>query len=80
MAFHYLKGDYEQEESQLFTWVDSDRTWENGFKLKERKYRLDVRGKTFTGGEALALLLRAVGAPSLEVPKAMDGALGSLSW
>jgi len=27
----------------------------------------------------LALLPRAVGAPSLEVPKAMDGALGSLS-
>jgi len=23
---------------------------------------------------------RAVGAPSLKVPKAMDGALGSLSW
>ena len=23
---------------------------------------------------------RAVGAPSLEVPKAMDGTLGSLSW
>jgi len=31
------------------------------------------------GGEALALLPRAVGAPSLEVLKVMDGALGSLS-
>ena len=28
----------------------------------------------------LALLLRTVGAPTLEVPKAMDGALGNLSW
>ena len=27
-----------------------------------------------------ALLPRAVGAPSLEVPKAVDGALGSLNW
>ena len=29
-------------------------------------------------GEALALLPRAVGAPLLEVPKAMDGVLGDL--
>ena len=32
------------------------------------------------GGAVLALLPRAVGAPSLEVSMAMDGALGSLSW
>jgi len=32
------------------------------------------------GGEAPALLPSTVGAPSLEVPKAMDGALGGLSW
>jgi len=31
------------------------------------------------GDAAPAMLPRAVGAPSLEVPKAMDGALGSLS-
>jgi len=32
------------------------------------------------GSETLAPLLRGVGAPSLEVPEAVDGALGSLSW
>ena len=32
------------------------------------------------GSETLALLLRAVGAPSLEVPQAMDGPWAALSW
>ena len=32
------------------------------------------------GSEVLALLPRAVGAPSLEVHSAMDGTMGSLSW
>ena len=34
VAFQYLKGAYKQEEEWLFTWVDSDRTWGNGFKLR----------------------------------------------
>jgi len=37
-AFQYLKGDYKQG-NQLFTWVDSDRTRGNGFKLKEGRYQ-----------------------------------------
>ena len=44
MAFKYLKEDYKQEGNQLFTWVDSDRTSENGFKLNEGRLRSDVRG------------------------------------
>ena len=43
-AFQYLKRAYKQEGNQLFTWVDSDRTRGNGFKLKEGRFRLDVRG------------------------------------
>jgi len=39
----YLSGVYKQEGNQLFTRVDSDRTRGNSFKLKERKFRLDVR-------------------------------------
>ena len=43
VAFQYLKGDYKHKENQLFTWVDSDRTRGNGFKLKEGRFRLDIR-------------------------------------
>ena len=42
-AFQYLKGDYKKEGNQLFTQVDSDRTSSNGFKLKEGRFRSDVR-------------------------------------
>ena len=48
MPFQYLKGAYKQEGSQLFTQVDSDRTRENGFKLKEGRFRLDIRRSFFT--------------------------------
>jgi len=47
-ALRYLKGAYKQEGSQLFERVDNSRTRGNGFKLKEGRFRLDVRGKFFT--------------------------------
>ena len=47
-AFQYVKRVYKHEENQLFTWVDSDRTRENGFKVKEGRFRLDVRTDFFT--------------------------------
>jgi len=78
-AFQYLKEDYKWEGNQLFTQIDSDRTRGNCFKLKEGRFRLDVRGKFFTeSGEVLAQLPRSCGAPSLQVLKAMlDGTLGN---
>ena len=82
-AFQYLKGAYKQEGSKLFERVDNSRTRGIGFKLKEGRFRLDVRGKFFT-----RRVVRCWNScperlwmprPSLEVFKArLDGALGSL--
>jgi len=81
-AFQYRKGAYKQEGSQLFTRVDNSRTMGNGFKLREGRLRLDVRGKFFTKRVVRCwqrLPREAVDAPSLQVFKArLDGALGSL--
>ena len=54
-AFQYLKRAYKQERSQLFTRVDDGRTRGNGFKLREGRFRLDIRGKFFNreSGEVL---------------------------
>jgi len=53
-AFQYLKGAYKQEGRQLTEMVDNSRTRGNGFKLKEGRFRSDVREKLFTmNGEVL---------------------------
>jgi len=44
VAFQYLRGVYKHDGNQLFILVDSDRRRDNGFKLNEGKFRLDVRG------------------------------------
>uniref|UniRef100_A0A669QB10 Reverse transcriptase domain-containing protein n=1 Tax=Phasianus colchicus TaxID=9054 RepID=A0A669QB10_PHACC len=81
-TFQYLKGAYKQEGNQLFERVSDSRTRGNGFKLREGRFRLDVRGKFFTERVVRCwnrLPREAVDAPSLEVFKArLDGALGSL--
>ena len=48
VAFQYLKGAYKQKGRQLFTRVDNGRRRGNGCKLKEGRFRLDIRGKFFT--------------------------------
>ena len=48
VAFQYLKGAYQQEGEWLFTRVDSDRTRRNGLKLRQGRFRLDIRWKFFT--------------------------------
>jgi len=84
-ACQYLNGASKQEGSQLFQRVDNSRTRGNDSKWKERKFRLDVRGKFFTMRvvrcwNSCPERLR-MPRPSLEVFKArLDGALGSLGW
>ena len=48
IATFLQKGAYKQEWEWLFTRVDSDRTRENGFKLRRGRFRLDIRRTFFT--------------------------------
>jgi len=68
----------------LFTSVDSGRTRENGFKLRQGRFQLDIRRKFFTRRVVAhwnRLPKEVVDAPSLEAFKArLDVALGSLVW
>ncbi|KFV10286.1 hypothetical protein N340_14037, partial [Tauraco erythrolophus] len=81
-AFQYLKGAYREAGEGLFTRVCSDSTRGNGFKLKEGRFRLDIRKKLFTLRVVRywnRLPREVVAAPSLEVFKArLDEALGNL--
>ena len=81
-AFQYLKGAYRKDGEGLFMRECSDRTRGNGFRLKEGRFRLDVRNKFFSVRVVRhwnRLPREAVDAPSLEVFKPrLDGALGNL--
>ena len=64
--------------------VDSDRTRGNGLKMRQGRFRLDIRRKFFTQRVVThcnRLLKEVVDTPSLEAFKAgLDVALGSLVW
>ena len=79
-AFQYLNGAYKQEGYNFFTWSDGDRTRRNGFKLKEGRFRLDVRKKLLTqkvkNWDRNRLPREAVEASSLKAR--LGGDLGSL--
>ncbi|KFV04789.1 hypothetical protein N340_06244, partial [Tauraco erythrolophus] len=81
-AFQYLKGAHRKAGEGLFIRACSDRTRGNGFKLKEGRFRLDLRKKLFTlrvVRQWNRLPREVVNAPSLEVFKArLDEALGNL--
>ena len=80
-AFQYLKGVL-AEGSQLFERVDNSRTKGNGFKLKEGRFRLDIKRKFFTMRVVRCwngLPREVVDAPYLEVFRArLNGTLGIL--
>ncbi|KAK4826262.1 LOW QUALITY PROTEIN: hypothetical protein QYF61_006709 [Mycteria americana] len=46
-AFQYLKGAYKKEGDRLFSRACCNRPRGNGFKQKERRFRLDIRKKFF---------------------------------
>jgi len=81
-AFQYLKGAYRKHGEGLFTRVHSDRTQGNGCKLKEDRFRLDIRKKFFTMRAVKhwhMLPSEAVDAPSLAVFMArLNGTLSNL--
>ena len=81
-AFQYFKGAYREDGEGLFIRECSDRRRCNGFKLKEGRFRLDIRWKFFTVRVVRhqnRLTREAVDAPSLAVFKArLDGALSNL--
>ncbi|GAB0175709.1 hypothetical protein GRJ2_000036100 [Grus japonensis] len=81
-AYQYLKGAYRKAGEGLFVRECSDRTRGNRFKLKEGRFRLDVRKKFFPVRMVRhwnRLPREVVEAPSLEVFKTrLDEALGNL--
>ena len=48
MAFQYLTWGSKEEGDRLFCRVCGERTSKNAFKLKEGRFRLDTRTKSFT--------------------------------
>ncbi|GAB0210020.1 hypothetical protein GRJ2_003467800 [Grus japonensis] len=81
-VIQYLKEAYKKSGEGLLKRACGDRTRGNGFKLKEGRFRLDVRKKFFTVRVVRhwnRLPREVVEAPSLEVFKArLDGVLSNL--
>jgi len=75
---------YRKDGEGFFTRVCSDRTRGNGCKLKEGRFRLDMKKKFFTVRVVKhwhRLPREAVAAPSLAVFNArLDGAQSNLVW
>ena len=76
VAFQYLKRAYKQEGEWLFTTVDSDRTRGNGFKLKQGRFRLDIRRKFFTQRVVTHLEQVAQGGCGCPIPGGIQGQAG----
>ena len=78
-----MKGAYRKAEEGLLT-AGSNRTRGNGFKLKESRFRPDLRKKSFAMRVVRhwsRLHSEAVDASSLEAFKArLDEALSNLFW
>jgi len=69
-AFQYLKGAYRKDGENIISRACCDRTRSNGFKLREGRFRLDIREKFFAIRVVKhwhRLPRKGVEAPSLEI-------------
>jgi len=81
-GFQYLNGAYRKDGENLFSKACCNRTQNNGFKLREGRFRPDIRKKFLTKRVVKhwsRLSRETVGTPSIETFKArLNGALSSL--
>ena len=77
-----MKGAFKKDGGKLFSKACCNSTRSNGFKLKERRIRIDLRKTFFTVRMVrhwTRLPIEVVDAPSLETFKVrLDGALSNL--
>ena len=76
VAFQYLKEAYRKDGEGLFIRECSDRMRGNGFKLKEGRFRLDIRKKFFTAGLVRYLAQVAQRSCGCPLPGSVQGQVG----
>jgi len=73
-AIQYLKATYRKDGENIFSRACCDRTRSNGFKLREGRFRLDIRKKFFT----TRVVKHWNRLPRVAVEARLDGALSNL--